>query len=43
MHPAIQHIIACQGKVPENYLGKGYISKPLMLLAYLGNRFFIKQ
>lgn len=38
-YPAIQQIIAMQHKVPAGLLKNGFLSKALMMLAYMQNRF----
>ena len=37
-YPSIRNMISAQNKISAGLLKKGYISKPLMLLAYLKNR-----
>lgn len=42
-YPSIDHMIRLQSKVPQHLLKKGYISKTLMLIGYIKNRFLTGQ
>jgi glycosyltransferase involved in cell wall biosynthesis len=42
-YPAVVNMISLQNNVPAIFLRKGYLSKPVMLLGYLKNRFITKQ
>ena len=42
-YPTITRMINLQNKVPSIFLKKGFLSKPLMLLAYMKNRFSPRQ